>query len=180
MTTDLAPHHWRPGDPRASAAGKKSGEVRKARREAEQASRALEQAESKAALEAFLSLDLHDVPLAVAARNAALLVIKRVVLDRIPVRNGAEAAQLIEKLHAIARLEEGESTSARTVTVRIDDAERRARIEQVRQAIEVTGRRVTSSLETVTPQVPGPPLPAEGATPPADGARVSDQATSSA
>lgn len=91
---------------KAAEAGRKSGEVRRARAQA----KAMERKAGAEALNALLTeYEGHNLPQ--TAKALALDIMRRVVTRDIPVKNGAEAAQIMRAVHEIYRLETGQSTS---------------------------------------------------------------------
>lgn len=98
------------GDHRARDAALRSVEVRRAKR-------AIERAESLDVAQQIRTLiDTHDrATLGPAAFAVAVHVVGKVLTGAIPVRNGAEAADLLRALVDIGRLESGDAT--RTVAV---------------------------------------------------------------
>lgn len=90
----------------AVEAGRKSGEVRRERARL----KAIERKQGAAALAALVeTYEGQNLPETAVA--LALELMRRVAAGEVPVRNGAEAAALLDKLHAIYRLETGQSTS---------------------------------------------------------------------
>ncbi len=148
------PTAFKPKDPRAVEAGRKSQRIQRERREAQRAA----EAELEQLKERFLALDLKDEELPETARACIALIIKRVAIGEIPIRNGSEATELLEQLAKVAG-RDGASTPA-PPTAQTAENERRATLEQVR-----TGG-VTDSQGSVTQQVKGPPPSPETGTPP--------------
>jgi hypothetical protein len=140
----------------ARQAGLKSAETRRARRDARNA----ERTEAEQELATFLKIDCTAQTLGPAAREAAALIIGRVLAGRVNITDGRNAAALLSKCHEIARLEAGEVTSIRaSITLQLSDEERRARLEAVRGASVGNGVAVVEETATA-PALPPPPTPA--------------------
>lgn len=71
--------------------------------------------------------------LSARAEAAALSIIQRIETDSIRIRNGREAAVLLEALHKVMRLERGESTS-NTMVVGLSRGEIEARLSELAEA----------------------------------------------
>jgi len=121
----------------AAAAGRKSAEVRRQKA----ALRRAEQKRSSEALRAIIGQyergDLPDVAVALAQD-----IMRKVATGEIPVRNGAEAAALLDKLHTIYRLETGQST-AQSLNVNVSASDALEALRGARTVRDVTGDEVT-------------------------------------
>lgn len=142
-STAHGPHRIRSRE-QAQELGRKSGEARRVKA----AARAALAAEDEQLRQRFLDLQLDNETLGPAALDLVALIIARIAANAIPVRNGAEAAALIDKLHTLARLEAGQSTANR-VTVHVDETERRAKIDAAR--VHVPPEAATAQVSTPAP-----------------------------
>lgn len=118
------------GDSRAVIAGKKSGEVRRARAVAERAKRSEDALTLASHLATFTqTFDRTDVGAQAAA--VAQMILARIAANQIPIRHAADAAELLRVLVDVTRLEEGLHTTA-SLSAQLDSSAIVARIEQMR------------------------------------------------
>lgn len=169
-TTATKKHHWTPEQ--AAEMGRRSGEARRARAEKRAELQAIEQAE----VETFLKVDATGENLGESAREAAALIIGRILSGRVNCSDGRQAAALLAKCHEIARLESGQVTTlAGRVTLQVSEDDYRRRIEGVRASLDPT-KPVVLSSDTTTPQVTAPPPSShEADTPPPDVIELEDE-----
>ena len=120
---------FKKGDPRAVAAGKKSAEARRQRAAVERAAKRKSIASLTALVDTYAGTELPPT-----AAAFVLHIMQMVVTGEIEVRNGAEAAALIDKAHTVYRLETGQSTSnAATLSLGADAV--LSRLDEARQGI---------------------------------------------
>lgn len=119
---------FKKGDARAVEAGKKGAAAKRARRAAQAAT-----SEAVARELDTLRTTLQRDDLGPTAAAAAQLLIGRVATGDIPVRNGDEAAALLRALVDVARIEEGQHTSA-SIVGHIDGTAAIERIRSLREA----------------------------------------------
>ena len=133
MATDRTTHlqPFTKGDPRAVEAGRKGAETRRAKRDAA-ALVSVKDADAGAHMVQRLMTRYERGNLGPVAAAAAQHVIAGVATGAIPMRNGSEAADFLRVVFDMARLEEGQHTSA-TLHASVDTAALVARIEALRE-----------------------------------------------
>lgn len=144
----LAPHRF--DSERARAAGRKSAANRKAKAAVAARRPAQLRQHLSTVREAFAAVDIGESVVAVAG-----ILLARLAAGEIPVRNGAEAAELLRSLHDIARLEAGQPTSI-AASVRVDGNAALDRLERLQQsaraaiaAVEVTASSAVPAADDV-------------------------------
>lgn len=120
---------FKPGDPRAIEAGRKSAAVRRAKR-ADQVQRGSDAASELRAFAA--SFERGDV--APAAWAVAGLLLHKIASGAIEVRRGDEAAALLRAVVDVARMEGGEPTSA-SVVAHMSSGDMAARIARLQAEV---------------------------------------------
>ena len=126
---NLAPFTGTDGHARAVAAGIKSGEVRRAKKQANELQQTTDSRElHKNLTELVTTFERGNLPLAAAA--AAQYLIARVLTGGITIE-GRDVASLISALVDVARLEGGQSTS-HTVIAHMSSVETMERLQELR------------------------------------------------
>lgn len=134
----LQPHRWTPE--RAREAGKKSAQVRRARKAATAKNAAQLSAHLGAVRATFEGADLVESISAVL-----VVVLARVAAGEIPVRHAGDAAELVRALHEVARLETGQPTAIRA-DVKVDASVALDRL----AALQQTARATLGALDAGT------------------------------
>jgi hypothetical protein len=126
----------------ARAAGKKSAQSRKARGIARRAAPGALGRTLQLFRDTFANPDVGGDVLVVAS-----VVLARLALGEIPIRNGEEAASVLRVLHEIARLEAGQPTSL-TASVTVGPDVALARLAELRKQAQqvIDGGQVVPSL----------------------------------
>ena len=98
------------GDPRAVAAGKKSAETRRAKREATAIVKVRDADQGAELIDTLVTRYERD-KMGASAAAAVQHLIANVISGAVPIKDATDAANLIKVLFDVARLEEGQSTS---------------------------------------------------------------------
>ena len=134
------------GDPRAVAAGKKSVEARRAKREATALVKVVE-ADAGAELVDRLITRYERAKLGEAAAAAAQHLIARLSSGEIPIKDATDLANVLKVLFDMTRLEEGKATSH---SMNVDTSAVLARIEALRGELTTTTTYVDLSQDEGT------------------------------